>query len=73
MFVVHLLFHTNCFTLINQAFVVCVAASFFTVTIEDEPQVIGGVGDIKQSDLDNKAKLFVLLNMVTLKAIWNQV
>ena len=49
--------------------VVLVAASIFSLTVEDEPRVMGNVGDIKAADVD-AAKAFIRLNKDTLEALW---
>lgn len=48
-----------------------VAVSFFSVTVAKEPEVIGDPGDIKPRDI-HKAKQFVINNLTSLMAIWNQ-
>jgi hypothetical protein len=44
----------------------------FTVTISDEPKVIGDTGELSESDI-NLAKEFVKLNMEVLLDYWNEV
>jgi hypothetical protein len=46
-----------------------VGSSFFVITINDEPKVIGDTGDIKQTDV-SKAKEFIKLNKETLLQLW---
>ena len=47
-------------------------ASFFTVTVSEDPEVIGDVGKIKEMDV-RRAKEFVIMNLNALNAIWSQV
>ena len=47
-----------------------VGATFFTITIANEPVVIGKTGDIKSEDID-QVKEFVKLNKNVLLKLWN--
>lgn len=47
-----------------------VSSDLFTVTIDDEPEVIGSTGDIKSSDIE-KVISFVKNNKKVLLQVWN--
>jgi len=59
-----------CRVKVNKHYGDRVSNNFFSITVEDNPQVIGDTGDILSNDI-NKIKEFILLNKVNLIKLCN--